>query len=160
MNAKPGAEHQWLQRLVGEWSFETVADAEPGKPSAKMTGTESVRSIDGMWVLCEGRGDAGECSMGSTVMTLGFDPAKGKYVGTFIGSTMPFLWIYEGALADAGARLALSAAGPSFAVEGAMANYRDTIEFVDDDHRILSSEIEGEGGVWRPFMKMHYRRQP
>ena len=30
--------------------------------------------------------------------TLGYDPAKKKYVGTFIASVMTHLWIYSGSL--------------------------------------------------------------
>ena len=40
-------EHEWLQQLVGEWSFEVEAIMPGGAPPEKHKGTESVRSIDG-----------------------------------------------------------------------------------------------------------------
>jgi len=40
-----------------------------------------------------------------------------------------------------------------------MAKYQDIIEFVDDDHRILSSQVLGTDGQRQPFMKAHYRRK-
>ena len=61
MNAEPRKEHHWLERLVGEWTYESEAPMAPGQPPVKHTGTESVRSLGGVWVLCEGRGEkAGE----------------------------------------------------------------------------------------------------
>ena len=45
MKAEPQKEHEWLQKLVGEWASEAEATMEPGQPPAKFTGTESVRSL-------------------------------------------------------------------------------------------------------------------
>jgi hypothetical protein len=39
-----------------------------------------------------------------------------------------------------------------------MAKYRDTIEFRGDDHRVLSSTMQGEDGGWQQVMEVHYRR--
>ena len=39
--------------------------------------------------------DGGPATM---IMTLGYDPAKKRFVGTFIGSMMTNLWVYEGEL--------------------------------------------------------------
>lgn len=39
MQAEPRKEHQWLERLVGEWTHESEATMEPGKPTTKGTGT-------------------------------------------------------------------------------------------------------------------------
>jgi Protein of unknown function (DUF1579) len=30
MQTEPQQEHQWLQQLVGEWTYETEATMEPG----------------------------------------------------------------------------------------------------------------------------------
>ena len=57
MKTEPQKEHQWLQKLVGEWTYEGEATMEPGEPPAKMTGTESVRSLGGLWILAEGQGE-------------------------------------------------------------------------------------------------------
>ena len=32
MKAEPQKEHQWLQKLVGEWTSEGEADMGPGQP--------------------------------------------------------------------------------------------------------------------------------
>lgn len=45
MLAQPQKEHQWLQKLVGEWRYETEALMGPDQPPVKSTGTETVRSL-------------------------------------------------------------------------------------------------------------------
>jgi hypothetical protein len=95
-----------------------------------------------------------------TIMTLGYDPQKQRFVGTFIGSMMTYLWVYEGSLDAAGKVLTLDAEGPSFApgAQG-MAKYKDAIEFLTDDHRTLTSRMLGPDGQWQEFMTAHYRRR-
>ena len=160
MKAEPQEEHHWLQKLVGEWTYESEASMGPDQPAEKHTGTESVRSLGGVWVLCEGRSEMGETpgETGTTIMTLGYDPAKQRYVGTFIGSMMTNLWIYEGELDPAGKVLTLDTEGPSFTGDGKMAKYKDRIEIKSDDHRVLTSHVLDGDGNWQHFMTAHYRR--
>lgn len=163
MNVEAQREHQWLHRLVGEWAYETEA-GEPGKPTEKCSGTETVRSLGGLWVLCEGRGEMPGGGMASTVMTLGYDPRRRRYVGTWVGSMMPWLWVYDGFLDADKHALTLETEGPSFSPEGQpvdskLAKYRDTIEFISDEHRMLVSQVLGEEGVWQSFLRAHYRRR-
>ena len=133
---------------------------EPGKPPEKFAGTDSVRKLGDIWVLCEGRGNMPGGGIGTTLMTLGYDPARKCFVGTFVGSMMTHLWIYDGGQLDAaGKTLTLNAEGPSFAEVGKMAKYQDIIEFVSDDHRTLSSQTLGDDGQWQRFMTAHYRRR-
>ena len=81
MKVEPQKEHQWLQQLVGAWTSEAEATMEPGKPPQKFTGTETVRSVGGVWVVAEGDGEMPGGGVGTTVMTLGYDPQKKRYVG-------------------------------------------------------------------------------
>lgn len=139
MNAEPQKEHHWLQKLVGEWTYETEATVKPGETPDKCTGTESVRVLGGLWIVAEGQGEMPGGGAATTMMTLGYDPQKKRYVGTWIGSMMFYLWVYDGAL-DGGERvLTLEAEGPDMAIEGKMARYKDVIEFKSDDHRVLTS---------------------
>jgi hypothetical protein len=91
-------------------------------------------------------------------MTLGYDPDKKRFVGTWVGSMMSFLWVYDGSLDPAGRTLTLNAEGPDFSTPGKTAKYQDIIEFVSDDHRVLRSQTLGDDGTWHPFMEAHYRR--
>ncbi|HEU4455023.1 MAG TPA: DUF1579 domain-containing protein [Longimicrobium sp.] len=154
---KPQAhkEHHWLQRFVGEWTYEGEASMGPGQPAEKYSGTESVRSLEGIWTLCEGRDESGTSS---SVMTLGYDPARGRFVGTYVTGMMTHLWLYDGELDAASNRLVLDSEGPSLTNEGQTGKYRDTIELVSDDHRVLTSQFLFDDGEWREFMRADYRR--
>ena len=153
-----GREHAWLRRFVGEWTYDSEAMPEPGKPPERASGRESVRSLGGVWVVCEGQGDMPDGGHGTTIMSLGYDPAKRRIIGTFIGSMMPDLWIYEGTLDPQGNVLTLNTEGPSFAGDGTTTKYQDRIEFRSDDHRVMSSSYIDAAGTWNSFMTVHYRR--
>jgi len=159
MQAEPQAEHRWLQRLVGEWAYETEALMEPGKPLEKFTGSESVRSLGGLWILAEGRGEMPGGGTATMVLTLGYDPQKKQYVGTWVGSMMTNLWVYAGVLDADGKTLTLDTEGPDMYVEGKMAKYRDVYEFKDNDRRTLTSHVRGEDGTWQIMMTASYRRK-
>ncbi len=156
---EPQKEHDWLHRLIGDWSFEGECVMGPDQPPMKSTGATSVRSLGGIWILCEGTGDAPDGTPVNSIITLGYDPQKKRFVGSFIASCMTHRWIYDGALDDAGKVLTLEAEGPSFTGDGTMVQYQDIIEIETDDHWILKSRMPGEDGQWIQFMTGHYRRK-
>lgn len=159
MNVELQKEHKWLQRLVGEWTSEGEATMEPGKPAERFTGTESVRSLDGVWILGEGRGEMPGGVVGRTLMTLGYDPQRKRFVGTWIGSMMTHMWVYDGSLDGSERVLTLDTEGPGFANDGTMAKFRDVIEMKSDDHRVLTSHVRGDDGMWEQFVTVNYRRK-
>ena len=156
MFPEPQDQHRWLQKLVGSWTFEGECSMGPDQPPMKSTGTEVVRSLGGLWTLGEGKGEmpgGGECT---SIMTLGYDPAKKQFVGTFVASVMTNLWIYEGTLDASGKKLTLAAEGPDMSGEcggagggdGGMAHYQDIIEFLSDTERTLTSRMQAKDGSW------------
>lgn len=154
----PSAEHQWLQRMIGDWSVAGECRIAHDQPSFQTTGHETVRTLGGLWVVAESKGSTpdGGCD---SIMTLGFDPHKKIFVGTFIGSTMTHLWPYEGRLSEDRQQLVLEAEGPSFAGDGSMARFRDIIEFVSNDHRRMHSLVLNPDGQWNQFMTTQYHRR-
>lgn len=158
MHAEPQQEHHWLQKLVGEWTYESQATM-PGGSEEVLRGKEIVRSLGGLWVLCEAAGPMPGGGAARWMMTLGYDPAQSCYVGTWIGSMMTHLWAYRGERDATGNVLTLESEGPSFAGDGAMAKYRDVIEFKSDDHRTLTGQALGADGAWSPFVITHFHRQ-
>ncbi|WP_421658876.1 DUF1579 domain-containing protein [Leptothermofonsia sp. ETS-13] len=159
MHSEPQKEHQWLQKLVGEWTYETEVIMGSDQPVEKSTGTETVRSLGGLWILAEGQGEMPGCGTVTTMMTLGYDPQKQRYVGTWIGSMMTYLWLYDGEL-DAGETvLTLNSDGPAMTGDEKLAKYRDVIEFKSDNHRIITSHVLKNDGQWHHFITTHYRRQ-
>jgi len=156
---EPQQEHKWLQRLVGDWTYEHEASMGPDQPPMKATGTESVRSIGGLWTVGEGQGGMPDGSPATMIMTLGYDPQTKRFIGTFMGSMMTHLWIYNGTLDAAGKVLTLDTEGPDFSGGPNLVPYQDMIEFVDDSHRKLSSRLRGPDGQWNMFMTADYWRK-
>jgi len=157
MQSEPQAEHHWLHRLIGEWSYEAECTMGPGQAPMRATGSERVRSLGGLWVVCEGHGEMPGGGPATMIMTLGYDPRTKRYRGTWVGSMMTHLWVYDGTLDAQERTLSLEAEGPDFSGEGS-ALYRDVIELRSDDHRVLTSHKLGEDGAWQAFMTARYRR--
>ncbi len=88
MQTDPSPEHAWLKQLVGDWRFEHEFSPGPGEPTIKLPGREKVRMMGDLWVVFEGGGEMHTGDEMSYLMTLGFDPNKGAYVGSWIGSPM------------------------------------------------------------------------
>lgn len=158
MHTDPQPQHHWLKKLLGKWTYEHHSQMQPDQPPERLVGTETVRPLGDLWVLCELEGEmpgGGSCN---TLITLGFDPAKGKVVGSFVGSMMAMQWLYEGELNPAGEILHLTSEGPSFSGDGGTSKYRDTIEFLNPDERTFTSAVLESDGTWKSFMTSTYRR--
>jgi len=159
MEEKPGEEHEWLKKLVGEWTFESKEMSGEGQDVFR--GSESVRSLGDLWVVSEGRGNSPGTESHRTLMTLGFNARRGRFAGNFVASMMTHQWVYDGAMSDDGKSLVLDCEGPRMSEDSAtapLAKYKDIIEFVTDDHRILRSEILNDDGQWQQFMRSDYYR--
>lgn len=155
MLAEPSKEHEWLKQFVGEWTYETECDMGTGERET-FAGREKVSMLGAFWVVMDGEGAMPDGSMGYTRMTLGYDPAKG-YRGSWIGTMMPFMWVYDGTLSEDGRTLTLATEGPNFSGEG-MATYHDVVSIVDENERTLTSRMKGEDGSWKEFVWARYRR--
>lgn len=156
---EPQDQHRWLLRLVGEWSSETNCSMGTDQPSVTIAGTMSTRPLGGLWILGEmvgGMPDGGEAR---SIITLGYDPQAGRFVGSFVSSCMTYFWSYQGSLDAAGKVLTLDAEGPSFSGDGSMAKYQDIIELVDQNEFRLGSQFLGPDGNWVRFMASVYRRR-
>lgn len=158
MGTQPVKEHEWLQQLVGEWTYECECCMGPDQPWEKFTGTESVRSLGGLWVVLEGRSKMPDGSEGTTIMSLGYDLTPMKYVGTWIGSMMSRVWVYNITMAPSGDELWLDGEGPDMADQEKLASYRDIITIKGPDYRTLTGNIKGADGEWTNFMITHYHR--
>lgn len=132
----------------------------PDQPPVTQTGKEIVRSLGGLWTIGEGTGEipGGNGAVAHSIMTLGYDPATQRFVGSFIASMMSHLWVYNGTLDATGRVLTLDTMGPGMTGAGPLVKYQDIIEFISDDHRTLSSQILTPEGTWQHFMTAHYRR--
>ena len=157
MKAEPQKEHLWLKKLLGDWTAEADPSMDPAH--APPPWSETVRSLGDLWVVADGEGQMPGGGDAITMMTLGYDARKQRFVGTWVGSMMTFMWVYDGSLNEAENVLTLNSEGPSFDGTDKTAKYQDIIEFEDDDHRSLTARVLGEDGEWKPMMKVNYTRK-
>jgi hypothetical protein len=159
IDAEPQAEHRWLQKLIGEWTYQAEASAMPDAPPDEWRGLERVRPFGELWVIAEADGATPGGGTAQSIITLGYDPQKQRFVGTWVGSMMTHMWVYSGQLDPGGKALLLESEGPDFEVPGKVSLYRDIIEFVNDDYRLLRAEMQRPDGTWHEFMRTGYRRK-
>jgi hypothetical protein len=156
---KPSSEHVWLQQFVGEWESDTEAYMEPGKPPMKSKGTENIYSLGGFWTISEIKSTMMDMPFAGN-LTLGYDPSKKKYVGTWVDSMTGHLWEYEGTLDSAGKTLTLETEGACPMHPGKLSRFKEVIELKSKDHKVFTSSMQGEDGTWMTMMTSHsYRKQ-
>lgn len=152
---KPTMEHEWLKQFVGEW--DTDNEASFGEQKITCTGKQTSHMLGDYWVVNDGE----MTPMGMTMKSLqaiGYDPAKKKFVGTFISSGDGTFWIYEGTLDKAGKKLTLEADGSNM-LTGKMTKFRDAYEMKSPDHIVMTGEMLGDDGKWITFMTGNLKRK-
>lgn len=155
---KPQKEHQWLRQLIGEWTYESESPAGPDQPPMKFTGTESVRAIGDLWIMCEGKSAMPTGEPANMILTLGFDPHKNHFVGSWIGSMMTHFWTYRGELDKAERTLTLHTEGPDMMDPTKSRQYKEVLELKSDNERLFSSHMLGDDGNWTQIMSAIYKR--
>jgi hypothetical protein len=159
MKADPQPQHAWLTRLVGQWTYEGEGACADGETPSRFSGEETVRALGDIWVIGEGRGEIPGGGTATTLLTLGYDPQKASFVGTWVGSMMTHLWVYHrGTLDAAGKVLTLESEGPDMLGGTGTANYRDVVEIESDGERLMRAFAQTPDGEWRPLMTARYRR--
>lgn len=156
MGTKPVEQHKWLQKLVGEWKTEAEMFMGP-EQSMKATGTESCKSVGGLWAFAQGKSQMPDGTSMEHYATLGYDVSFNEYRGCWFASMSSHLWKQTGTLSEDGKKMTLECVGPNMFGEGT-ANYRDIIEIQDDNHRTLSSYGPDEKGEMQLFMRVQYTR--
>ena len=154
---KPQKEHEWLQQLVGEWTSDYKISM-PGEPDMVCKGTETVSSLGGFWTISEGTVSF-EGMTNESRMTLGYDPAKKQYIGTYADGMGSHLWHYTGSVDESGKALTLDTGGPCPMKGGAMTDFRETLTITDADHRTFTSAMKNDDGTWTTFVTVNYTRK-
>ena len=134
-----------------------VEDAGPGVPEMKCEGKVTGRMLGGYWLVNEMKSNLGEVEM-QALQTVGYDPEKKKYVGTWVDNMMNLMWHYEGSVDESGKILTLEAEGPNMMGGEGKSKYRDVYEFKSDDEIAATSQVQGPDGEWVTFMNGTYKR--
>ncbi|HEX6962094.1 MAG TPA: DUF1579 domain-containing protein [Lacipirellula sp.] len=154
---KPVKEHALLAQFAGEWKMRAETIPAPGEEPIVCEGKETARLLGGFFLVAEGEGDMMGEPM-SSILTIGYDPEKKKYVGTFVCSAGAELWQYDGQMDSSGKKLTLSTEGPSMMDPSKRMKYRESLELKDKDHKVFTSEMEVAPGKWQPIVRMTYER--
>lgn len=157
MGTKPAPQHQWLQQLVGNWNVESEMYMPDGS-TMKSQGTEKAYTLEGLWVIGEGKAHMPDGAPMEYRVGLGYDVSFKGYRGFMVMSVSSHLWKYEGTLSADGKTMTLDCVGPDMQVDGKTANYRDVIHIVDADHRTLTSSGQDANGEWQTYMRATYSR--
>ncbi len=157
MATRPLAEHEWLTKLAGEWNTESEMTMPDGS-KATSKGTESVRSLGGLWAFGHGKTQMPGGAPMEYYTALGYDVSFKEYRGCWLASVSSHLWKQTGKLSADGRVMTLDCVGPHMEKDGETANYRDVIEIVDANHRTLTSFGQEANGEWQQFMKVVYTR--
>ena len=150
---QPQKEHQWLKQLVGEWDSDCEMFMEEGKPSKKSKGTESGKMVGDFWAVME---NEGKPFVG--VFTLGFDPEKKQYVGTWYDNMSHYLWQYQGKADSSGKTITFETEGPCFSEGGKIMKVREILELKTPEHKVFTSMVEKDG-KWVKGMVINYRKR-
>lgn len=154
---EPTAEHQRLSRLAGTWDAAMEHMGEDGKP-VKSTGV-SVRKmpLGGFWLMDNFQ--AKFMGMDFRGMgTTGYDPAKKKYVATWVDSMTPSLMVMEGTYDKSGKVLTMTGKGPNF--DGtALVQHRHVITTKGANKEVFEMFVAGPDGKDIPTMTITYTRR-
>jgi hypothetical protein len=161
MHTEPHAEHAFLKKFLGRWRMiagDCAAGPDGGDAAAADNEwIETVRPLGELFILAEARGtmpDDGRPA--ESAMVLGYDPRKGRYVGSWSGSMMDVFWVYEGTAE--GEVLTLESMGPDFNAPDTLIPYRDIYSFEGADRRTLTSRMKTADGEWVQVMTATYER--
>jgi Protein of unknown function (DUF1579) len=132
---QPGPEHEMLKKDVGTWDATVEMFMEPGGAATPSKGTETVTMLGGFWQVSEFKSEM----MGQPFQGLGstgYDPAKKKYVGTWIDSMTPAYYTVEGSYDPSTKTLTATMEGPDHT--GQVTKTKATTEWKDADTRVFT----------------------
>jgi Protein of unknown function (DUF1579) len=133
------AEHEIFQKDVGTWDAEVVVRPGPGAPPQTSRGVAVNRLIGGVWLVSDFKNDSDFEGHG----VYGWDPAKKKYVGTWVDSMRTFLAPMEG-MWDAATKT-MTFVGEGTTADGRTMRWRETTTVTGPDTQVFRTFIAGAG---------------
>ena len=152
----PVKQHELLKKFEGQWTTTGKAAATEGQPAVETKGSIKSRMLGKFWVVSDMSAEMSGTKF-QALQTIGYDPQKQQYTGTWVDSMMNHMWHYEGRYEESANRLILEAEGPSFDAPGKTAKYRDIYEFKSPGHIVTKSEVR-QGDKWITFMTGEAKR--
>jgi hypothetical protein len=155
---KPGKEHALLKSLTGEWIVSGKFFMDPSQPPMEIKGMETGKmELGGFWLLSEFKSEMfGAPFEGRS--TMGYSPAKKKYVGTWVDSMVPHLFVTEGEADAAGKVITMVGDGLDPAT-GKSSKERWVIEVKSDELHTMTFYNNGSDGKERKTGELTYTRK-
>jgi hypothetical protein len=145
--SRPGAEHRWLDPLVGSWTVDLRWQVA-GQAETRVTGTSENRWIlDGRFLLCEST--AGEGPSRIDAMTIfGFDNRQNKYFALGLHNLATYIMQLSGSY-DPSTHSFLLSGRERNEVTGGVVVYRELLSIEGPDRYVLRvySDVPGRSPV-------------
>jgi hypothetical protein len=149
---QPGPEHEMLKKDVGVWDA-TVEMLVPGAPPEVSKGTETVTMLGAFWQIAEFKSQMfGQPFEGRG--TTGYDPAKKKFVGTWVDTISTGISTVEAAYDPATKTMTGTMEGPG--PTGEVTKTKETTVWTDADTRVFT--MYAPDGT-TPMMRISYKRR-
>jgi hypothetical protein len=149
---QPGPEHQMLKKDVGVWDA-TVEMFVPGGAPNVSKGTETVTMLGELWQLAEFKSEMfGQPFEGRG--TTGYDPAKKKFVGTWVDTISTSVATVEATYDPTAKTMTGTMEGPG--PDGALTKTKETTVWKDADNRVFT--MYAPDGT-TPMMRISYKRR-
>ena len=154
---KATAEHGGMARVEGTWDASVeVSVGPPGTPPKLSKAVETDRlCCGGLWLVSEFKSNPGSAPYEGHGIT-GYEPAKKKYISTWVDSDLTTPMVSEGAYDATGRTLTLRG---SMTSRGKTLQWRDVEVWKDDDTRQFTVFMRGPDGKETPSLNITYTRR-
>ena len=154
---KPGPEHEHLKKAVGVWDATVEMSEAPGKPPSVSKGAETnTMTGGGLWLVTDFNADMGGQPFEGHGIS-GWDPAKKKYVGTWVDSWSTGLGMSEGSIDPATKKETAWMDAPD--MNGKPVKLKMETVWNGDDERVFTMWSPGPDGKPYPGLKITYQRR-
>ncbi len=153
---KPGPEHQKLANHAGVWEAAIEMIGQDGQPAMSKGVSKIEMGLGGFWLL-----DSFSAEMMGTKFegrgVTGFDPGKGKYVGTWIDSWSTSVMVLEGGYDKDGKVLTMTGTGTG--MDGKPTVHRLVTTEKDANTSVFEMFVPGPDGKEMKVMTITYTRK-
>jgi hypothetical protein len=157
---KPTAEHQRLAKEAGTWDATIKSWMQgPGAEPMISKGVQVARLMPGgLWLLSSFEGKFGDQDFHGAGQ-MGYDPKKGKYIGTWVDSMATEILLMEGGYDDKTHTLTMHAKGTE--PSGKAYEAKMSTRYEGEDSMVFTMEMKSEEtrGEYLKVMEITYKRK-